>query len=63
MQWIVLGGMLASWVMIYLCLFKGVKWVSKVVLITSDGHEVARWFGAAGEAELRKALDQLVAYG
>jgi len=33
------------------------------VLITSDGYEVARWFGAAGEAELRAALDQLVAYG
>lgn len=26
--------MLASWAMIYLCLFKGVKWVSKVVLLT-----------------------------
>ncbi|NQU41585.1 MAG: sodium-dependent transporter [Lentisphaerae bacterium] len=34
MQWSVLGGMLGSWVLIYLCLFKGVKWVSKVVLIT-----------------------------
>ena len=33
------------------------------VLITSDGYEVARWFGAAGEAELRAALDQLAAYG
>jgi len=33
------------------------------VLITSDGFEVARWFGAAGEDALRAALDQLVAYG
>ena len=34
MRWTVLGGMLASWVMVYLCLFRGVTWVSKVVLIT-----------------------------
>lgn len=27
-------GMLVSWTLIYLCLFRGVKWVSKVVLIT-----------------------------
>lgn len=27
-------GMLASWGLIYFCLFRGVKWVSKVVLIT-----------------------------
>ncbi|MGD9162450.1 MAG: sodium-dependent transporter [Desulfobacteraceae bacterium] len=27
-------GMLLSWTFIYFCLFKGVKWVSKVVLIT-----------------------------
>lgn len=27
-------GMLASWALIYFCLFRGVKWVSKVVLIT-----------------------------
>ena len=33
-RWLVLGGMIASWALIYLCLFKGVKWVSKVVLIT-----------------------------
>ncbi|MFH2071522.1 MAG: hypothetical protein ABIJ75_01590 [Actinomycetota bacterium] len=33
------------------------------VLITSDGFEVDRWFGAVGEAELRAALVQLVAYG
>ena len=33
------------------------------VLITSDGFEVDRWFGAASEDELRAALDQLVAYG
>ena len=30
----VLLGMVASWVMIYLCLFRGVKWVSRVVLVT-----------------------------
>ena len=30
----ILYGMIASWVMIYLCLFRGVKWVSKVVLLT-----------------------------
>ena len=30
---IVLGS-LASWMLIYLCLFRGVKWVSKVVLLT-----------------------------
>ncbi|MBT3294084.1 MAG: sodium-dependent transporter [Verrucomicrobia bacterium] len=34
MRWPVFGGMLTSWVLIYLCLFRGVKWVSKVVLIT-----------------------------
>ncbi len=33
-RWPILGAMLLSWIMIYLCLFKGVKWVSKVVLIT-----------------------------
>ena len=33
-RWPVLGGMIASWAMIYLCLFRGVKWVSKVVLLT-----------------------------
>ncbi len=27
-------GMLASWALIYFCLFRGVKWVSKIVLIT-----------------------------
>jgi len=30
----VMIGMVVSWVMIYLCLFRGVKWVSKVVLLT-----------------------------
>ena len=30
----ILLGMIASWVMIYLCLFRGVKWVSRVVLLT-----------------------------
>lgn len=30
----VVMGMLASWALIYFCLFRGVKWVSKVVLIT-----------------------------
>jgi NSS family neurotransmitter:Na+ symporter len=30
----VLIGTLASWLMIFFCLFRGVKWVSKVVLIT-----------------------------
>ncbi len=34
MRWVVFAGMVASWVLIYLCLFRGVKWVSKVVLIT-----------------------------
>ncbi len=34
MKWRVLAGMLTSWVLIYLCLFRGVKWVSKVVLLT-----------------------------
>ncbi|MFP4144624.1 MAG: sodium-dependent transporter [Phycisphaeraceae bacterium] len=34
MQWWVLVGALVSWLLIYLSLFKGVKWVSKVVLIT-----------------------------
>ena len=33
-RWTVLAGMVVSWVMIYLCLFRGVKLVSKVVLIT-----------------------------
>ena len=33
------------------------------VLITSDGFEVDRWFGALPEADMRAALDQLVAYG
>jgi len=33
------------------------------VLITSDGFEVDRWFGAVGESELRNSLDQLLAYG
>ena len=33
------------------------------VLLTSDGIEVDRWFGAASEADLRAALDQLAAYG
>jgi NSS family neurotransmitter:Na+ symporter len=33
-RWPVLLGLLASWGLIYLCLFRGVKWVSKVVLIT-----------------------------
>ena len=34
MRWPVLGAMALSWTMIYLCLFRGVNWVSKVVLIT-----------------------------
>jgi len=34
MRWSVLVSTLASWLMIYLCLFRGVKWVSKVVLVT-----------------------------
>ena len=29
-----LGGMIVSWILIYLCLFRGVKWVSRVVLVT-----------------------------
>ena len=33
-QWKIVAGSLASWFMIYLCLFRGVKWVSKVVLVT-----------------------------
>jgi len=33
-RWRVLLAMVLSWGMIYLCLFRGVKWVSKVVLIT-----------------------------
>ncbi|MBD3420325.1 MAG: sodium-dependent transporter [Chitinivibrionales bacterium] len=33
-RWPVLIGMLASWGMIYFSLFRGVKWVSKVVLFT-----------------------------
>jgi len=33
-RWPVLGAMVLSWVLIYLCLFRGVKWVSKVVLLT-----------------------------
>jgi NSS family neurotransmitter:Na+ symporter len=33
-NWPVFVGMIASWAMIYLCLFRGVKWVSKVVLLT-----------------------------
>lgn len=33
------------------------------VLLTSDGFEVDRWFGQASEADLRAALDQLIAYG
>ena len=33
------------------------------VLVTSDGFEVNRWFGSASEADLRAALDELVAYG
>jgi NSS family neurotransmitter:Na+ symporter len=33
-QWIVLLCNVVSWVLIYLCLFRGVQWVSKVVLFT-----------------------------
>jgi len=33
-RWPILWATAASWVMIYLCLFRGVKWVSRVVLIT-----------------------------
>ncbi len=32
--WKIVAGSLASWLLIYLCLFRGVKWVSKVVLVT-----------------------------
>ncbi len=31
--WVLLG-MITAWVLVYLCLFRGVKWVSKVVLFT-----------------------------
>jgi len=34
LSWPVVIGMVASWVLIYLCLFRGVGWVSKVVLLT-----------------------------
>ncbi|MCK5850829.1 MAG: sodium-dependent transporter [Kiritimatiellae bacterium] len=30
----IVAGTLAAWALIYLCLFRGVKWVSKIVLIT-----------------------------
>ncbi len=33
-QWVVFVGNIISWGLIYLCLFRGVKWVSKVVLLT-----------------------------
>ena len=33
------------------------------VLISSDDVVVDRWFGAVGEAELRRALDRLVEIG
>jgi thiol-disulfide isomerase/thioredoxin len=33
------------------------------VLITADGYEVDRWFGAVSEDRLRQALDFLISYG
>ncbi len=33
-SWQVLIGTIVAWTLVYLCLFRGVKWVSKVVLIT-----------------------------
>lgn len=33
------------------------------VLITGDDFEVARWFGEAGEEELRIQLDRLLTFG
>ena len=41
----------------------GVRGQPVSVLLTSDGFEVDRWFGAASEGDLRAALDQLIAYG
>jgi len=32
--WKIVAGSIASWLLIYFCLFRGVKWVSKVVLLT-----------------------------
>jgi len=32
--WKIVAGSLGAWLLVYLCLFKGVKWVSKVVLVT-----------------------------
>ncbi|MFC1453429.1 sodium-dependent transporter, partial [Verrucomicrobiota bacterium] len=34
MRWPILMATLASWILIYLCLFRGVNWVSRVVLLT-----------------------------
>lgn len=41
----------------------GIRGQPASVLITGNDVVVGGWFGAAGEEELRRALDDLIAYG
>lgn len=41
----------------------GIRGQPASVLITGDDVVVGGWFGAAGEEDLRRALDDLIAYG